>query len=88
MPHSYRITVEPQSSRQDEAFTFEADSHDDLLEIIERIRAKNLLPPDQIESFCVGLKLFGGVMLKNRKDPLFADFGTAFGDFMKKLKSS
>ncbi len=49
-------------------------NHDDILEIVERIRARDDLNfgPEQSAAFAVGLKLFSEVMIENRKHPVFA----------------
>jgi hypothetical protein len=66
----------------------EIDNHDELFEIIDRMRAKALFADEQqATEFAIGLKLFTEVMLKNRQHPLFEDFQPAVGSFMKKLKS-
>ena len=91
MTHHYRITVQPLKDgvpAEAAPLVFDADSHDDILAITGRVQGKGLLPPDQVPAFITGLKLFGGVMLKNRTLPLFADFMGAFAGFMKALKAS
>lgn len=91
MANHYRITVQPLKDgvpAEAAPLVFDADSHDDILAIIDRVQGKGLLPPDQVPAFITGLKLFGGIMLKNRTLPLFADVMGAFGGFMKALKAS
>jgi hypothetical protein len=64
------------------------DNHDDIFQIIERLNSRFLFAePGQATEFAIGLKLFSEVMLKNRENPLFAEFKPAFSEFMKKLKS-
>ena len=64
-------------------------SHDDLLQIVQRVQAKSLFTNDEeAAQFAVGLKMFSEVMLKHRDHPLFAELKPAFGSFMKKLKAS
>ena len=67
---------------------FEFENHDNIFNIIDILKAKNLFDNDnESVEFAVGLKLFSEVMLKNRKHELFEDFFPHFSDFMKKLKS-
>ncbi|MDH7912238.1 DUF3861 domain-containing protein [Winogradskyella sp. SYSU M77433] len=67
---------------------FEFENHDNIFNIIDILKAKNLFDNDnESVEFAVGLKLFSEVMLKNRKHELFEDFFPHFSDFMKKLKA-
>lgn len=71
-----------------EFIEFEFENHDNILEIIKKIQAKNILEDKNKEiEFAVGLKLFSEVLLQNRKNPLFEDINIAFRDFMKKIKN-
>jgi len=91
--HRYRITVEHLADAdgnppaEGTPLVFEAGNHDDILKIVERLRGHPGLPTESAAAFGVGLKLFGEVMLENRKSPLFADFAPHFRDFMQTLKS-
>jgi hypothetical protein len=93
MRHSYAVTIadrtppaEGANPNPDLGFSFE--SHDDLAQIVERVRGKALLgTEDETKAFCVGLKLLGGVLLQHRDEALFKEFASAFGGFMKTLKS-
>src|SRR5690606_16493129 len=68
--HRYRITLEHLATAKGEPGTheplvFEARNHDDLFEIIARIRSKGLLAePDQAASLALGLKLLAEVTLE------------------------
>ena len=90
--HHYRITVEHLSDPHGNApnppasLQFDAANHDELLGIIERIRAREEFDADTSASFALGLKLLGEVMLTHRDHPLFTELGPAFGQFMKRLK--
>ncbi|MEN9909826.1 MAG: hypothetical protein RLZZ540_2975 [Bacteroidota bacterium] len=71
-----------------ESIEFEFENHDNIYEIIERMKSRNRFKTEQQSiEFAIGLKLFSEVMLKNKDNQLFEDFRPAFGDFMKKLKS-
>ena len=66
----------------------EFDNHDEIFEIIERIKAKDLFASkEQATEFAIGLKMFSEVMIKNRNLPLFEELKPAFQNFMKRLKS-
>ena len=67
---------------------FEFENHDNIFNIIDILKAKNLFDNNnESVEFAVGLKLFSEVLLKNRKHELFEDFFPHFSDFMKKLKA-
>lgn len=66
----------------------EFENHDEIFSIIERIKAKNLFDNEsEATQFALGLKLFGEIKLKHRKNPLFDEMNEVFPTFMKKLKS-
>ena len=89
--HQYCVTLEYLGGKHAgaEAHTplrFEAGNHDDLFDIVERVRGANLTDADQAAALALGLKLFGEVMLAHRKDPLFAPLQPAFSEFMAAFK--
>ncbi|PXY46659.1 DUF3861 domain-containing protein [Flavobacterium hydrophilum] len=66
----------------------EFENHDEIFSIIERIKAKKLFDNEsEATQFALGLKLFGEIKLKHRKNPLFDEINQVFPVFMKKLKS-
>ncbi|MCC9019660.1 MULTISPECIES: DUF3861 domain-containing protein [Flavobacterium] len=66
----------------------EFDNHDEIFDIIEKIKAKNLFEnPHEATQFALGLKLFSEIKLKHRNNPLFEELNEVFPVFMKKLKS-
>ncbi|MGO4770520.1 DUF3861 domain-containing protein [Flavobacterium sp. W22_SRS_FK3] len=66
----------------------EFENHDEIFSIIERIKAKNLFDNEsEATQFALGLKLFGEIKLKHRKNPLFDEINEVFPIFMKKLKN-
>ncbi|CAL76207.1 conserved hypothetical protein [Bradyrhizobium sp. ORS 278] len=91
MPHTYAIEVSDIGPRADggagPTYDFTITSHDDLNEIVARVQRRGLFDPNESKAFVTGLKLLGGVLLKHRGEPLFAELGPAFREFMKKLKS-
>jgi len=69
------------------SITFEFDNHDNILDLIEQVKARELFETlEETTEFILGLKLFSEVMLRNREHSLFEEFRPAFGEFMKKLK--
>jgi hypothetical protein len=65
------------------------ENHDELFEIIDRMKAKNLFATEEeATEFAIGLKLFSEVMLRNRKHPVFEDLQAGFSLFMKNLKKA
>jgi hypothetical protein len=68
------------------ALSFEAADHEDILGIVERMRARLPFDEDTIASLGVGLKLFSGVTLAQRHDPMFAVIGPALSEFARGLK--
>jgi hypothetical protein len=89
--HNYRVTIEYLGGKHAGAelhapLRFEAGNHDDLFEIIARAKAANITDEDESAALALGLKLFGEVLLKHRKDPLFADLQPAFREFIAAFK--
>lgn len=67
----------------------EIENHDDLFQIIEMAKSKNIFPDEQqATEFALGLKLFTEVVLRNKENPLFDDLKPAIGAFMQKLKKA
>ena len=91
MPYSYAIEVTDTSPRADgsagSSYDFTFDSHDDFNAIVERVQRRGLFDENESKAFVTGLKLLGGVMLNHRSEPLFAELGPAFKQFMTTLKS-
>ena len=58
---------------------FEFENHDNIFNIIDILKAKNLFDNNnESVEFAVGLKLFSEVMLKNRKHELFEFYRPGF----------
>ena len=91
--HQYHVTVQHlkdakgQASTYTERLEFYTGNHDDIFEIVERLKKAELFDDQTTKSFAVGLKLFSEVMLEQRNHPLFAEFAPHFRDFMKHMKS-
>ncbi|PKQ64491.1 hypothetical protein BZG02_06705 [Labilibaculum filiforme] len=81
----YKITVEEISDEN--TLTFEAESHENILAIVEKLKQHPNLGEDAA-AFGLGLKLFTGVMMKQKSNSLFKDFLPHFKDFMKGLKGA
>lgn len=91
--HTYRIRVEHVADKEgnpiaDRSLSFTTTNHDEITEIVERIRNTRQFEGDDAAAFAVGLKLFSEIMLKNKENPLFSEFRPHFMAFMKKLKAS
>lgn len=91
--HTYRISVEHLEDKQGnpvvgQSLSFIATNHDEITEIVERIRASRQFEGDDAAAFAVGLKLFSEIMLKHKDNPLFSDFRPQFALFMKRLKAT
>jgi Domain of Unknown Function with PDB structure (DUF3861) len=89
--YRYKVTVEALTDGKGEStegrtLSFEAANHDDILGIVERMRARLPFDEDTIASLGVGLKLFSGVTLTQRNDPMFAMIGPALKEFSRHLK--
>lgn len=66
---------------------FHVGNHDNILEIVQKIRASSIFDENSATSFAVGLKLFTEIMLQNKDNPLFEELRPAMLAFMKKLKT-
>lgn len=86
--YAYKITVEPiktPAGPLDAApITFTAPCHEDILALAARVGADD----DKKLRLLIGLKLLGEVLLKDRENPLNAEFLKHFGEFMHGLKGA
>lgn len=91
MPYAYRVIIQrlaasPLNGAARE-LTFDTDNHDEIIQLVEKIKSRGIVADGEAAAFTVGLKLFGEVMLRHRHEPLFAELYPHFGTFMKRLKS-
>lgn len=92
--NKYKLTLEILSTAKEDDTNYlpielEFDNHDNIFTIIEKMKNRNIFHTEnQAIEFAIGLKMFSEVMLKNRDNALFSEFRPAFGELMKKLKSS
>ncbi|MCH1918235.1 DUF3861 domain-containing protein [Shewanella sp. A3A] len=88
MRHQYRITLEKLDEQQQttQALSFETENHDDIFNILSKVDGKFDFTDEQTKSFIIGLKLFGEVIMQQRKHPLFEELEPQMKQFMKKLK--
>ncbi|MDC4652459.1 DUF3861 domain-containing protein [Acinetobacter baumannii] len=90
--HQYHVTVQHLKDAKGEVSTyterleFYTGNHDDIFEIVEKLKNAEFFDDQTTKYFAVGLKLFSEVMLENRDHPLFQEFLPQFGQFMKNLK--
>lgn len=68
------------------ALAFYAANHDDILEIVNRMKERLPFDAATVASLGVGLKLFSEVMLVHGDEPMFAEIRPAIGGFIKRLK--
>ncbi|SNC61081.1 protein of unknown function [Hymenobacter gelipurpurascens] len=90
--HRYRITLEHVAASMPEQplhepLSLDFTNHDDVSAIVQRVQNAQFLPHEQAAELALGAKLLGNVLLANRDNPLFAELGQAFADFVKKLKA-
>ncbi|MCU0119962.1 DUF3861 domain-containing protein [Pseudomonas sp. B2M1-30] len=90
--HHYRVTIESLDETQNggssmPVLAFDVRHHDDILGIAERVRSGTAFSVSDANSLAVGLKLFTGVMLAHRQDPLFSGIQPAMRAFIGNLKS-
>lgn len=89
--YRYRITMEMTAGQKGEPVTgkslsFEAQNHDDILGIVDRLQARGDLSANSAASLGVGLKLLSEVALENRAHPLFATLHQHLREFVTELK--
>lgn len=91
--HLYRFTIEQledsnSTTSDSDPLVFEAQHHEDIFKIVEKMKDKTDFQEADAVAFAVGLKLFSGVMLNNKEHVLFEQFKPHFADFMKALKKA
>ena len=90
--HRYRVTLEHLADAQgapssyEAPLVFEAGNHDDIFQIVERMKKREGFTESSATALAVGLKLFSEVMLEHKAHPLFSSFKPHFSEFMKELK--
>jgi hypothetical protein len=89
----YRCTVEQLEDSKGKAvevspLVFEASSPEDLFKIATVMQRKVDLAEPDATAFAIGLKLFSGVMIKNKDHERIKQLMPNLKDFMKKLKSN
>ncbi|GAB6070908.1 DUF3861 domain-containing protein [Thiomicrorhabdus hydrogeniphila] len=87
----YKICIEhtqnPDGSAvNNDRFEFDFESHDNVLEIIQKLQTRPDLSPKSAAPLGLGIKLFGSVIMENRTNPLFANLFPHFVAFIKNLK--
>ncbi|MFT4053314.1 MAG: DUF3861 domain-containing protein [Novosphingobium sp.] len=89
MPHHFRISVQSLDAGEPVGtpLAFDVANHDDILEIVDKVRLRAPVPADEVAPFAVGLKLFTEVLIRHRADPLFEPLWPHVGAFMKRLKA-
>lgn len=90
--HTYRITLEYAGGKADGdhpplPLHFTAADHDNLFDIVARVRGSGLFGADEAAALALGMKLFSGVMLAHRDDPLFQPLAAAYREFIVQFKA-
>jgi len=89
--HNFRITLEYTGGKKEAdppaPLSFEAGNHDDIFEIIARVRAAGRFEHDEAAALALGMKLFSEVMLAHRDDPLFAPIAAAYREYIAAFKA-
>ncbi|MFI4979459.1 MAG: DUF3861 domain-containing protein [Nevskiales bacterium] len=90
--HRYHVTVEHLETAKPggplhEPLHFESGNHDEILAIVDRLRAGSGFDADTAASLGIGLKLFSEVMLMHRDHPLFAGIFGPMREFIGVLKA-
>ncbi|OGT58773.1 MAG: hypothetical protein A3E01_03775 [Gammaproteobacteria bacterium RIFCSPHIGHO2_12_FULL_63_22] len=90
--HRYQITLTPLladdgADADAPVLVFTHHNHDDLIQIVERVRQVSGLEADSAAATAVGLKLLGGVMLAERDNPLFDGLRQPLRQFIQMLKA-
>ena len=88
----YKITVEYLEDKKGNKMevsplVFETKSHDEIFNILEKMKNKKQIDEDDLQELVVGLKLFGKVLLKNKDKEPFSKLLPHFKTFMKELKT-
>jgi hypothetical protein len=94
MKHNlYRFTVEQLEDSNGKAvevspLVFETSSHEDIFKIAQIMQRKVDLAETDATAFAIGLKLFSGVMIKNKDQELIKELMPNLTDMMKTLKNN
>ena len=88
----YKITIEYLEDKKGNKMevrplVFETKSHDEIFDILEKMKNKKQLEEEDLQELVVGLKLFGKVLLKNKDKKPFNNLLPHFKTFMKELKT-
>ena len=89
--YRYHITMEMTKGQRGEPVTgkslsFEAQNHDDILSIVDRLQSRGEFSFNTAAALGVGLKLLSEVALENRNNPLFAPLREHLRGFIHELK--
>ena len=91
--YSYQITVAPLADADGDnphapgLLTFSHTNHDDIILVVERVRASSGLDSDAAAATAIGLKLLSEVMLKEKHSSLFDPLRSGMRAFIQNLKS-
>ena len=66
--------------------SFSVRNHDDLFNIVARMKGRKTFSEDEATALAIGVKLFGEVMLNHRDNALVTPIREGFAAFMQGLK--
>lgn len=87
----FRVYVEridgPLNTELPDSLSFVAKNHDDMLDIAGKVRHLPAMEPDEAAALAIGLKLFGEVLLKHRRQSPYAELLPHFRAFVDAFKA-
>lgn len=87
--NKYSVTLQDLKALGDKSLNIEFENSHDLIEMIKKTKDADWFDDKAMNAqFVLGIRLFADVMLKEAKNPLFAELLPAFKQFMKKIKST
>ncbi len=89
--HLYRIRCEylqdaEGNTPNQDALIFDAELHEDLFAIIERLQNQGNIASDNAAAFGMGLKLFAEVVLRHKNESPYSEILPHLSEIMKEVK--
>ncbi|MBW8309984.1 MAG: DUF3861 domain-containing protein [Candidatus Paracaedibacteraceae bacterium] len=90
----HRVTLDhleparPDQPVHPDPLIFETVNHDDLFNVVEKVRTTIALDKDEAASLAVGLKLLSEVVLRHRTDPFYVDLFNTLSTFIDQIKTA
>ncbi len=91
MPHTFRVTLKHVADHHGNpvdggTYEFEAENHDNILDIIDLARGIPNLAENEAAAFALGLKLLTEVVMKHRGEAPFAEFWPHLSSLIRHIK--